>query len=112
MKHLAPGPEDVQLAAMFHALASPLRLAILRYVALHPGCICNDLVIRLERAQATISQHLAILRRAEILLAERDGHATCYSLDTARLAWLEARMSQLRAGSTTHEPAPKPDERA
>lgn len=95
MKGCAPTPTDTEFAALLHALGNPLRLAIIRYVAEHPGCICNDLVIRLERAQATISQHLAILRRVQLLVAERDGHATCYWLNTQRLAWLQEQTRQL-----------------
>jgi ArsR family transcriptional regulator, arsenate/arsenite/antimonite-responsive transcriptional repressor len=95
MKRFAPGPDDAELATLLRALGNPLRLAIARYIAEHPGCICNDLVIRLERAQATISQHLAILRRANLLVAERDGHATCYWLDGQRLEWLQAQVEHL-----------------
>jgi ArsR family transcriptional regulator len=95
MKHCAPGPNDAELAAVLSALGNPLRLAITRYIAEHPGCICNDLVIRLERAQATISQHLAILRQVGLLVAERDGHATCYWLDAQRLAWLHTQLKAL-----------------
>lgn len=95
MQHVAPSPDDERLAAILHALGNPLRLAILRYVVQHPGCICNDLVLRLNRAQATVSQHLATLRKAQILIAERDGQATCYWIDPDNLAWLQKRLMSL-----------------
>lgn len=95
MKQLAPLPDDERLAAMLHALGNPMRLAIVRYIAEHPGCICNDLVVRFDRAQATVSQHLATLRRARVLVAERDGPATCYWIDTEQVAWLRSRLGQI-----------------
>lgn len=95
MQNFAPTPEDERLAAILHAFGNPMRLAILRYIAQHPGCICNDLVLRFDRAQATVSQHLATLRRVDILIAERDGHATCYWINQDKLAWLQHRLMQV-----------------
>jgi ArsR family transcriptional regulator len=87
MEHIEPTANDEQLAILFHALGNSVRLALLRYIAHHPGCICNDLVLRFNRAQATMSQHLAILRKANLLRVKQDGNATCYWLDSERLAW-------------------------
>lgn len=103
MRLLAPNPDDAELAAICHALGNPLRLAIMRYIAHHPGCICNDLVLRLDRAQATISQHLAILRRARVLIAEQEGAATCYRIDQQALRRLEDLARQLSALPAEHE---------
>lgn len=95
MQMFAPTPEDERLAGMLHALGNPMRLAIVRYIAENPGCICNDLVLRFNRAQATMSQHLATLRRANVLVAEQDGHATCYHLDEEHVRWLERHIGSL-----------------
>lgn len=95
MKQLAPDLDDERLADMLHALGNPLRIAIMRYIAIHPGCICNDLVVRFDRAQATVSQHLATLRRADMLVAERDGQATCYRINPDNVGWLVERLGHL-----------------
>lgn len=95
MESIGPNSDDESLADMLHALGNPMRLAIIRYIATHPGCICNDLVLRFNRAQATISQHLATLRRASVLVAEQDGHATCYRIDSQKMAWLQHRLQEL-----------------
>ncbi len=95
MKSIAPSPEDEHLARVLHALSNPVRLAIMRYVEHHPGCICNDLVLRMGRAQATISQHLALLRNVHLLEAEQDGNAICYFLDHARLEWASSQLAAL-----------------
>ncbi|HEX6289908.1 MAG TPA: metalloregulator ArsR/SmtB family transcription factor [Herpetosiphonaceae bacterium] len=103
MENMAPTPEDEQLAAMLHALGNPTRLAITRYIANNPRCICNDLVVRFDRAQATVSQHLATLRRAHILIAEQDGPATCYWIDQEHIAWLYEQLGQLTSRSEQPE---------
>lgn len=100
MQNLAPTPDDERLAMILHALGNPMRLAILRYIAQHPGCICNDLVVRFDRAQATVSQHLSTLRRANILVAERDGHATCYSIEPDNFTWLQHKLAGLTTSRT------------
>src|SRR5688500_4614308 len=87
--------KEERAAVMFHALGNPLRLAILHYIMAHPGCIGNDLVLRFGRAQATISQHLAVLRRARLVVAERDGHMTCYAVNCDALAALGAELRVL-----------------
>jgi ArsR family transcriptional regulator len=95
MERIVPSPEQERAAVMLRALGNPVRLAITYYIVQHPGCIGNDLVVRFGRAQATISQHLAILRRSGIIAAERDGHMTCYAVDDAALAALLQQMHTL-----------------
>ncbi len=95
MDRVKPTAEDEHLAIMFHALSNATRLALIRYIACHPGCICNDLVLRFNRAQATMSQHLALLRQARLIHARREGNATCYWLDHEQLDWLQRRLAIL-----------------
>jgi DNA-binding transcriptional ArsR family regulator len=104
MESMVPTPEEERLAHMLHALGNPMRLAITRYIANNPGCICNDLVVRFDRAQATVSQHLAMLRRAHLLIAEQDGSATCYWIDTEQVAWLHHQLSQLAQWPAQSDP--------
>ncbi len=98
MDSLAPTADDERLAILLHALGNPMRLAILHYITNHPGCICNDLVLRFDRAQATVSQHLAMLRKANVLVAERDGQATCYWVDAEQISWLQRHIARLTDG--------------
>ena len=88
METIVPTADEERAAGMLHAMGHPVRLAIVHYIAAHPGCIANDLVIRFCRAQATISQHLAILRQAELVDSERDGHTTCYRINPEAVGWL------------------------
>ncbi len=95
MKNIAPTIDDERLARVLHALSNPVRLAIVRYIQQHPGCICNDIVLRFGRAQATISQHLALLRSARVIEAEQDGNAICYSLAPDCLEWASKQLVSL-----------------
>jgi len=110
MESIMPSADDHQVANMLHALGNPTRLAIIRYIVDHPGCICNDIVVRFGRAQATVSQHLAVLRKAQVLIAERDGHATCYWINHEQMPWLIDQVNQLsglKAKQISHESYPQ-----
>ncbi|GIV61401.1 MAG: hypothetical protein KatS3mg044_0267 [Rhodothermaceae bacterium] len=76
---------DVELAALAKALAHPARLAILRALASMQTCICGDLVEVLPLAQATVSQHLKVLKEAGLIIGEVEGPRVCYCLDVRAL---------------------------
>jgi len=68
-------PQAVELAAMFKALADPVRLRLLSLIASHPGgeaCVC-DISTTFDVSQPTISHHLKLLRSAGLLDCERRG---------------------------------------
>jgi len=96
METIVPTAEEERAAHMLHALGSPVRVAIVHYIVEHPGCICNDLVLRFGRAQATISQHLAVLRQAGLIEREQDGHTASYAVDPAAFSWLVEELQRFR----------------
>ncbi len=98
METIVPTAEEERAAQMLHALGSPVRVAIVHYIVEHPGCICNDLVLRFGRAQATISQHLAVLRHAGLIEREHDGHTASYAVDRAAFGWLVEELQRFRPG--------------
>lgn len=71
-------PEDEELARLAKALAHPARAAIVRFLLGGGDCICGDIVDRLPLAQATVSQHLKILKQAGWITGEVDGPRVCY----------------------------------
>lgn len=97
--HAEPPRSDHALAQICKALGNPVRVAILRYVLRHPGCIGNEILLHLPddgpHAQSTLSQHLRQLREAGLLDAQSDGSAVCYHVSTERLAWLRAELGEL-----------------
>jgi ArsR family transcriptional regulator, arsenate/arsenite/antimonite-responsive transcriptional repressor len=74
-------PDDERLAARLKALAHPARLRILEVLAARGTCICGEIVEVLPLAQATVSQHLKILKEAALLQGTIEGPRSCYCID-------------------------------
>jgi ArsR family transcriptional regulator, cadmium/lead-responsive transcriptional repressor len=81
-------------AALFHSLADPTRLAIVRQLATGPARVV-DLTRPLGLAQSTVSKHLACLRDCGLVTARPAGRATVYSLAQPTLADLLAAAETL-----------------
>ena len=75
-------------AVFFKALGHPIRLQILEILSQGQSCVC-DLVALTGKRQPCISQHLATLRDAGLVIAERQGWNICYQLNETGLAELE-----------------------
>jgi len=73
--------EQNRLADLAKALAHPARIAILEFLASRNVCICGDIVEELPLSQATVSQHLAELKRCGLIKGDIDGPRVCYCLD-------------------------------
>lgn len=67
------------------AIGHPIRLQILDILKTQKGCICGDLVDQLPVAQATVSQHLKVLKNAGLIRGTISGPSTCYCIDQAAL---------------------------
>lgn len=87
--------EEQRLAQMMKALGHPARLQILLYLSQNPQCITGDIVSALPLAQATVSQHLKVLRDAGLICGTIEGPATCYCLCEEGLAWFKALVARL-----------------
>jgi ArsR family transcriptional regulator len=77
--------EERQLVRMFRALGNPIRFRILKFLLTRPGCITGDIVEHLPIAQATVSQHLKVLREAGWVSGLTEGTARCYWLNAERI---------------------------
>lgn len=64
---------------LLHALASPLRLAIVLQLTDGPRRV-HELVDALDAPQPLVSQHLRILRAARLVRSERQGREVAYAL--------------------------------
>jgi ArsR family transcriptional regulator, arsenate/arsenite/antimonite-responsive transcriptional repressor len=74
----AGAPMDVELARLAKALGHPARVAIVRLLLGKGECVCGDIVGRLPLAQATVSQHLKVLKDAGWIQGSIDGPRVCY----------------------------------
>ena len=81
----AASRDDAELAALAKALGHPARVAILRKLARHGECVCGEIVEALPLAQATVSQHLKVLKEAGLIQGEIDGPRVCYCVNPRML---------------------------
>lgn len=105
-------------AEVLRTLASPRRLAIIHSLSHGPRGV-GELAIEVGATQPNVSQHLAVLRTAGLVEAERDGREVSYRLSDPDVmvacgimrAVLERRLTRLAALSNptpTPTPAPQP----
>lgn len=83
MKTIELSPEAERLVEIFAALGNPARFSIMENLARNRQSIVADIVRELPIAQATVSQHLAVLREAGLIYGERDGAGQCCRIDFA-----------------------------
>jgi DNA-binding transcriptional ArsR family regulator len=86
---------DQELALLAKALAHPARVRIMHLLLACDACYCGQLVDELPLAQATISQHLKVLRDAGLIVGEIEGLRTSYCASRARLAELHELVGVL-----------------
>lgn len=77
----APTPmTEEHLAKVSRGLAHPARTQIVSMFGEGRCLMAQDIVLQCSLAQSTVSEHLRILRQAEILFARKDGPRTWYCL--------------------------------
>ncbi len=89
------GKNQEKLVLMFKALGNPTRFEIIKYLVTHPGCITGDIVSFLPIAQATVSQHLKVLRDAGFITGIVEGAATKYCLHEENIAWFRSQVNDI-----------------
>ena len=87
--------EQEKLIAMFKALGNPIRFEVMKFLVTHPGCITGDIVDHLPIAQATVSQHLKVLRQAGWIDGTITGTATNYCLNEENIAWFREKVGDI-----------------
>ncbi len=85
-------PDETRLARMLKALGNPTRFQILKTLAERQTCIAQEIVETTPLAQATVSQHLKVLKEAGLIRGEIEGPATCYCLDPDNIRWLKEQI--------------------
>jgi len=89
------GAEQERLVKMFKALGNPTRFEIMKFLVTHPTCITGDIVEFLPIAQATVSQHLKVLREAGWISGTTEGPATNYCLNEDNIAWFRSKVGTI-----------------
>jgi ArsR family transcriptional regulator len=88
---------DASLSAYARALGHPARVAIVRMLIQGGECVCGDLVSRLPLAQATVSQHLKVLKEAGLIRGTIDPPRVCYCIDPEAVRKLQSLVAALGA---------------
>ena len=86
----------VKNAAMtLRAINHKLRQQIIKLLEENKRMNVTDIYVKLRLEQSVASQHLAILRRANIVITERDGKFIHYALNHARIASVAKFVNEL-----------------
>ena len=88
---------DEEFATLAKALGHPARVAILRQLAEDGECVCGQIVSALPLAQATVSQHLKVLKDAGLVRGTLDPPRVCYCIDPEKLKRFQKLVSALPA---------------
>lgn len=89
------GEEQDKLVNMFKALGNPNRFEIMKFLVTHPGSITGEIVDYLPIAQATVSQHLKVLRDTGWIEGEVTGKAVNYGLHEANIKWFREQVGEI-----------------
>jgi ArsR family transcriptional regulator len=98
--HTPAAPSDTELARLAKALGHPARVAIVRMLLGGGECVCGDIVSRLPLAQATVSQHLKVLKEAGLIRGEIDAPRVCYCINPETVEKLKRLLGELRAAGS------------
>jgi len=89
------GQEQTKLVRMFKALGHPIRMEMMKFLVTHPGCITGNIVAHVPLAQATVSQHLKVLKEAGWIDGEITGTATSYQLNERNIEWFRKKVGEI-----------------
>jgi DNA-binding transcriptional ArsR family regulator len=96
-----PIHHEVEIARLFQVLSQPVRIRILLLIGTSEACVCH-LQAHLGLRQAVISQHLMALRKAGMVITQRDGRIIYYRLVQPELLDIvhqSARLLNLPTGN-------------
>lgn len=82
-------------AMILRALNHKLRQQLLRLIDEHKKITVTEIYVSLRLEQSVVSQHLAILRRAGIVITKREGKFIFYSLNYKRINEVNNFVEQL-----------------
>ncbi len=102
---LGKGSTDIELdyaelrkaVLVLRAVNHKLRQNIIDLLEENDKMTVTDIYIKLRLEQSVASQHLAILRRAGVVITERQGKFIFYGIDKSRLGQISRLVEELAA---------------
>lgn len=98
--------DDIRLARIAKALGHPARIAIMRHLSLVNECSFNEISRELPLADSTVSQHMAELKSAGLVLGTFEPPKIKYCINAVE--WKQAR--KLLKGFTKIKPVKETEE--
>jgi DNA-binding transcriptional ArsR family regulator len=98
-----PDAEDLELAAVLHALSDPVRLEIVWVLADTEEISCGRIGVSVSKS--TLTHHLKVLRDAGLTVTRSEGVQRFVSL---RRSDVDARFPGLLECVLSHAPVPQP----
>lgn len=95
---------DEQMARVAKALAHPARIHIARLLSEQSECRGHELFSELPLAQSTVSQHLAVMKKAGLIQGQPVGTAMVYCLVPAVLDDLRQALGSIAASAVACTP--------
>ncbi|MFZ4558557.1 MAG: ArsR/SmtB family transcription factor [Saprospiraceae bacterium] len=100
---LKKGQSDIQLdyaelrkaVLVLRAVNHKLRQKVIHLLEESEALTVTDIYVKLRLEQSVASQHLAILRRAGVVVTDRQGKFIMYSLNKERLAQISRLVEEL-----------------
>lgn len=82
-----------EYTAIFKALAHPTRLTIAYNLMTQPECNVSKMCECLNIAQPTVSQHLTILKNANVISGHRHANQICYRVKNPKVLKILKQLS-------------------
>jgi len=87
--------DQLILAELCKALGHPVRVEIIKILLAKGECISGDIAECFNKAHSTISEHLKILKDAELVLGTIDGPKRCYCVNPKALQEMKQLINLL-----------------
>jgi ArsR family transcriptional regulator len=87
----------LQAHAVFHAISHPIRINLVRILEEHPAQTVTQLQFRLRLAQAVVSLHLSILRKAGVVTVNRIGKNMHYKIDEDTMQTIQLCIQRINS---------------
>jgi DNA-binding transcriptional ArsR family regulator len=95
-ENITSSKDDIKRAhGITRALRHPLRLQLIELLEKKGKLMVTELFVALRLEQSVCSQHLAILRKAGIVKAQRDGKHVFYTIDESSVGVILETLSTL-----------------
>jgi len=87
------------LTELCKALGHPVRMKIIQILTDKNSCISGDLAEYFDKAPSTVSEHLKVLKDANLVIGSIDGPKRCYCVNADTLKQMEYLIGRFTNGT-------------